>query len=214
MRLDEIINTIDKNISGKMKRVPDTKDGSVKNPEFLGKGAFSYAVNDKNDPHMINKKSNDVAYGAYDGFDFYVKELINANIMGSNPFAPRVYKRSEFNMDKARGKYFKYKMEKLFPLGEITFDEAEGLVRQLEPNKFIELDPDKHKYYPASAIASIVNAIVKGTIGTSNENLDQLARLIRKVEEKNRLILDIHASNVMIRRTPHGPQIVITDPLV
>jgi hypothetical protein len=49
-----------------------------------------------------------------------------------------------------------------------------------------------------------------------DSNLKGALNLIRKIIQKSNgnITLDLHKDNIMVRGTPSGPQLVITDPLV
>jgi hypothetical protein len=150
-----------------------------------------------------------------DGYLVYVQAIVNSK--SSNRHLPRIYDVRVWKDSKNRIVY-KVVMEKLIDIGTLSEPEIYVLFRSLfkDENKVKELfDQDANNF--ASMIDFIDHAI-KGNIDlsmlqqTTNE-FQQAVTLIKRAQHQSDATVDIGYNNVMARRTPYGPQLVITDPL-
>ncbi|MEM4258074.1 MAG: hypothetical protein QXL17_02845 [Candidatus Thermoplasmatota archaeon] len=110
-----------------------------------------------------------------------------------------------------------FKMEPLVEFSQATREELLVLfqkmfgtepTKQLSPNELREeitkiIEKAVHGKYTADYLNQIKDPYLKNAIS-----------LIKKVRAKTKAYVDIHRENVMLRRTPYGLQLVITDPLV
>jgi len=207
--LEKQIETVvspDGKYRGKFKNVSSPNDGSA--------GFFSRVKDDKTDPHMIVKNTIKPQYS--DGYHTYIKELIERDLIDTNPHFPRVYnvKRIE---DRHGYNVYKYTMEKLVRLVDLSPEMQKAvLVNNFKVNPE-ELEILENKYEERAIgfyIAEFLEAGAGGDVSRikSSSLVDALKVLGVIKEENNMLSFDIHINNYMIRMTSHGPQIVLTDP--
>lgn len=238
MKLSEIIQQVDKthryygpfnDTRGLMNRI------STKSPA----GFYSKVTPNKKDPHMVDKST--FISTADDGSDAYLGYI--AGIKGDlNPFFPRVYKvtRVKDTRGNIRPKYI---LEKLVPLSALSDDEADALCRYVHPQLMDDIErmrahsvhPDKNDYNAPVVIDLLIEAIISmfdnpsefgvlsntKPIHSSNKLLQKAIHKIIDIIDNgptnymglSKFRLDIKDDNFMVRRTPHGPQLVITDPL-
>lgn len=227
MLLEELINTRTKEYNLK------NPIGKIKEPKnVLGKGTASVVFNDKNDPHMVNKKSHEVNFnkgsegfsmGRYDGFRDYAKFIIDNKLADKNPWFPRIYEMKNFSHTDSGQNVQKYKIEKLIGLQNLTQQEIDFLYKKLFS---IETDDDHDYSNKMEDLEILVNYISIGfTRGESyleyarditieDNTLSQAIDYVMKFKNQYKISLDDWTlDNLMFRRTSYGPQIVIVDPV-
>jgi hypothetical protein len=191
MKLKQLCEAFDQEVA-------DTfPDSSKEDPEVKGSGFFA-AVKGDEDPFMINKVNKgideDPAYDAY----------VNNKLAQSNPHFPRIYQIQ-------RGK--KWKMEKLpFTLEEyLNTDDHEENTHRFNLINNIYFDGaalnDKGKLYDLVKSAS---SPIK--LESYKKALGMIEQEFLSLRKSNKFRYDLHANNIMVRLTPQGPQLVITDP--
>lgn len=170
----------------------------------LGAGDYANVYASRSDPHMVNritkqKKSNSINPRP-DAFEIYAHNILSSKIGESNPTFPRIYKRSDG----------KYQIEKLIPIRDVDLKELYGF---MENNFNYSLSDDK-----GELIADLV-MIIQDSIGygdysnIKNKSIIDACKWIGKLVVASGTNTDIHAGNIMFRRTQHGIQLVITDPI-
>lgn len=192
-------------------------------PNFLGRGKFSTVRNDKTDPHLV-KKSN-IAPSEQDddgdGFNIYIK-YIHEQKLQDNIHFPRVYTAKKIS-DKT-GKYiYKYTLEKLEEWGALSAKEFEYIVE----NMFDGLASEGQNYdfndftTRVRTVKAASKIIQKACLGRDDglemlkpDDLYEACLTISNIAEIYDMRPDVHPANIMFRRTPHGVQLVITDPLL
>lgn len=225
MLLEELINTKTKEYSLK------NPIGKIKEPkDILGKGTASVISNDKNDPHMVNKKSHDVNFnerglpgftmGRYDGFRDYAKFIVDNNLAEKNPWFPRIYEMKNFSHNDSGQNVQKYKMEKLIELDDLSDDEISFLIEKMFNFETREDHPSDNLNFLTVLISEIINHGVSYSEKVNNIKIidETFLSAIKYLEEfevqYDANFEDIFTNgNIMFRRTPHGPQLVIVDPV-
>lgn len=174
----------------------------------LGRGYFSRVNPDKNDPHMVIKRStspmgpNHARKG--DGFQEYVKMLVDNKLMDNIHF-PKVYK-AKTVVDKSNTHRNTFTIERLQSIESISKEEFESLV-------------ERHLLRPvadAEGLADRISGACHSEYDRKNyirmESLKEACEIIEELDNISHFRLDIHEDNLMVRRTPHGLQLVISDP--
>lgn len=179
------------------------------NKGAIGSGLFSSVHQDRNDPHMVNKR-NDTPLGPQhmqkeDGFDFFVRQLV-ANKQMDNIHFPKVYS-ADKNTDSTGTHRSKYTMEKLEPLGNVTDKELEAIV---------EAHMNQSAWNTELLAGDIEVSCYSKSMRTKKikmESLIEACEFIEDLVDISDFHLDLHEGNLMVRRTPYGLQLVINDPL-
>lgn len=198
----------------------DDRDGrrhviKRKGTEHLGSGTFASAYHDpKQSPHEVRKVSKEMHERKIDGFYYYIKELEN-NPDNDNPYYPRfsaikIYKKPEVKPKTwSTGAYVTYsaQMEKLYNIRELKASEKQYILSKLHGESTID-QTDHNK-----SIVSIVRDQMHGDGKATDPHFIRAIEFINKVASEHSYLADIHDDNIMFRRTPYGPQLVITDPL-
>jgi len=164
----------------------------------LGGGWFA-SVTDDEDPHMVNKATHrqDPAYAAYVDF------LLKNKLAQANPHFPRIY-------EIGNGQW---KMEKL-PYTLSQFFEVQDYDQYINNKDMIgnmylkDFDPNRITSWDFDSPTNI-------KLGTYRKALELVhaARIAyNETNPEKRLTDDLHPGNIMVRLTPQGPQLVITDP--
>lgn len=176
-------------------------------------GGYAAGYEDEEDPHLYNKKSHYPSYLENDAYFNYINGI--KPYISSNPFFPRVYL---INLEKdPSGKIIpSYKMEKLHSIKDFDDESMKGLCR----NIFKKLPDTDNKFVPKYAyqknvLQNIEHALESNNYSNiKNKELIQALKIIKKIKESNpKFQYDTSVNNFMIRATPVGPQLVITDPL-
>jgi hypothetical protein len=203
----------------------------------LGKGLYSRVRTDPHDPHMAIKSEK----GAYDVFKmdynaYYAWVKAISPYMKSNPYLPRVYVIDD-RTDASGSKNPRYKMEKLYSPDEVNLKVLLALAEKLYDEQTmrdirIEAKQVYDQYYDGQygtdEIAKnkfklyfwreyIANSYKLWELGdeSDDENLKQALAIVKSLitGPDAQHSEDMHDGNFMIRITPHGPQLVFTDPI-
>jgi len=183
-------------------------------------GHFSFVKHDEDEPHMITKyhrRPDEMG----DAFVSYAKLLKKKKIWNKNIHFPRIY---VTNDDKdAEGRVFRdWTMEKLVSWKNVSEEELRELIsryfRGPEINRFLsgKFTPllEYAEQIPLYCISYFWNKNHGRFIVNNDEFKWALDFLKDIVNGEYGYIgsLDLHADNVMYRRTPVGVQLVFTDP--
>lgn len=172
-------------------------------------GHFSTVKTNANDPHTVIKtaRKRDNAYNSYADF------IMHNKLAQSNPHFPRIY-------TSAGGKH--WEMEKLqntlreYLMDETTTDEEFNERFEMITNLYI-----KDKYTPmlksphlsiGLRLRHLISAL-KDPGKIKLESYKEAIETLHAFISKNKFEDDIRDANIMIRRTPVGPQLVLLDPV-
>jgi hypothetical protein len=206
--------TLNRNLDGD--KVPDPRNK-------IGSGHFSVARPDR-DPHMIKKYNHN--FEDHDPFNDYVEYIVEHKLTG-NPYFPRVYNIKTVSDPNGQQSH-KYTIEKLISAKELEPEEVSTLIERtftdMVAKDIIETssEPDNIRFYHNSEtyslhstwVQNIHSAIEYGdTSNITDENLSEAVKVIHDMIKNLKFANDLHANNVMYRRTKYGVQPVISDPL-
>jgi hypothetical protein len=175
----------------------------------LGYGAYAKVYASKN-PLDAYKKST-----ADDGFQFYVRGILQYNKSKGqlNPYFPNFYRVNEFKAKDSEASVMHLKMERLNEIDDLNIEDLKEMMVKMFGDSDVAGDAHKTTY-----VDDIVDRIEEYCLGRNLKivdfRLEEALELIKELVDKHDLRLDIHEGNVMWRRSPQGPQLVITDPLV
>lgn len=174
----------------------------------LGRGLFSKVVPDKNDPHMVQKRTTSPMGPDHpvkaDGFEQYVRMLVDNDFMDNIHF-PKVYKANTTtdNTDTHRSTYT---IERLADISTISEEEFQALAERCL----------SRPVYDVKGLADRIGTACESEYGRKTyikmETLYEACELIEAMDKVSDFRLDLHEGNLMVRRTPHGLQLVISDP--
>lgn len=221
MLLEELINlqTVRRNVGKKLKNNEHSNDRNR-----LGHGYYSNVYKNK-DPHLVTKVSRIPSRKIEDNdpYWFFIRRLTETKINERNPYFPRVYSikrysdsdpESETNINEIRNA----QIEKLEELDQLTEDEIYTIFQKIRNEK--EVDYLRGYPYDQSKLIHFIPDTIKEDLSSSyllndveDFNYKEAILFLRKLKkENNRISFDIHKGNLMVRRTPYGVQLVITDP--
>lgn len=174
----------------------------------LGRGVFAKVTADKKDPHMVNKRTIQPMGPEHrvkaDGFNQYVR-MLKANDVMDNIHFPKVYKATT-STDKTGTHRDSYTIEVLEKLSSISKEEFEALAERC----FFR------PVYDADALAERVSEACESAYGRKSyikmETLLEACEIVERFSHESDFQLDLHEGNLMVRRTPMGLQLVISDP--
>jgi len=183
-----------------------------KSDASIGHGYFSSVAPDDDDPHFVNKRSVRVVNrkGTHDAYWGYVYYIIK-NKLYENPYFPRIYDVKRI-VDKDGKMHFTAKMEKLHPFNP---NDIEGTVLPLVRRMLTKEARSDFLEITAQGLLTTIKLAIESNNYLKFFKDEQLIDAIKKLQDymnKYWAELDLHQNNVMIRRTPYGPQLVFTDP--
>ena len=187
--------------------------------KVLGHGAYATAVKvkGKNEVMKISRGTADVAD---DPWYQYVSRLASDDHIASNPWFPRVYKMKVYETTDKVFKYFYVAyMEELYPLTSLGDDELRHLIAK-------SVQPKLTSRIRAAIPMSTYDPMKKLETMDAQKLRDVLVDKVRSWKARDPQLkqaldflmnfhkdTDITEWNIMVRRTPVGPQLVLADPL-
>lgn len=199
-------------------------DGLPKDPnagERLGSGTFSSASEDKADPHMVSKQQHrkHSVSGLTDMFDEYAVIIARDKLWNMVHF-PRVYTIKSY-VDPQGETKSQWSMEKLIPMNSKSLNHLE--INSLCERYFDEYvyeeisDAEFHLGEIAYQIEKIIeedalHLIIDETFRAASK---KLIAVYHELQGKYpSATMDLHDENIMYRRSPHGLDMVFSDPFV
>lgn len=151
-----------------------------------------------------------------DGYNFYIDYLIRNNLIGTNPFFPRVYKIKKYQINSKT--YYSYDIERLIPLNEAS-------LIQLKHMYYYLFGREAHRpvftkeHLLSSIVRSMRGALIVNDTKVYNDQFAKAVEILNIIMEKikssgiiRNVGWDLGRNNFMMRITNNAPQLVITDP--
>jgi hypothetical protein len=181
------------------------------NDTIIGAGHYANVRKHKGDPHLVVKSQHsyvDEKELKLDSYYQYLNFIRYHKIADKNIHFPRTYKKQLYAKDNKKN--YTLEIEKLEHLTDLNIKELSAIFNK----DFVDVgDVESIKDYKK------VPDIIKYTLNSGNMDkirsttLKTSCMILRKIAKKlKKSTYDIHISNIMFRRTPHGPQLVFTDP--
>lgn len=191
----------------------------------LGRGISNIALDNKRDPHTVIRHNSNVDNPSIDSSHGYYGWLVNTKAYNENPYYPRVYEKSTIT-DKSGKKLIKYEIEKLSPIETLDLTMIRALTHKLFDditinkilrrrvsstiNPWHDIDDDER------ALLILFDGLEEVYYGAKSRDV-YLNAAMQQAKELSDLNYasgsDLHRGNVMVRFTPHGPQLVLVDPI-
>lgn len=220
MKLTEIFDpeVVDKTIN---KNLQKTKNfyGNDFSKDSMGYGLFSFVRPDKRDPHLISKRHKNPEWEKSAMPDLFIKyaEMVMDEKLWNMIHFPRIYKLTTLT-DVEDKKLRKWKIEKLYDASTLNHEEVQSLMERYFGSgiyKTVGLPPNKITYrhvlqYLANTIK--VNDLEKIKDETLLNACKKLIEIKDRLSQKTEIPFDLGYSNIMIRRTKFGPEVVFSDP--
>lgn len=215
--LEAIVNPAQatKQFSGKLKR---REWGGGSGRKELGMGGYASVKPHPTDDFLVKKHHTGPDAAADDGYNAYIKYVIDNDLM-DNPHFPRVYNITKIK-DKAGKFIYTYDVEKLNDLNSMTREDYEAIINthfNSNAMHFADFDSDS-VWENAMRMAKVVRSGIQSDTPSyfTGSFRDAVKKIIAdryniRRENGSAVGLDVHAGNIMFRRTPHGPQLVLTD---
>ena len=196
-----------------------------KDVEHLGTGSFASAYSHKDRPGDVRKISTkfEVGYAPPDSFWNWI-EFLSKHEHNDNPYFPRfrqitVYKNEKNDM------VYSVQVERLQSLDKLSQEQLDSVYHKIWGENYrkaaktasrMGLLPDANtldKYH--------LSAFVKQSITKSNiyelavdEEFKQAAAVVKEfISWSSDAYLDLHHENIMVRTTPYGAHLVLSDPV-
>ena len=216
---------------------PHAENPDIKN---LGTGAFASAYQHKDTPHDVTKGSK--ASYVPDGFQALFTALSKDKEAQANPYFPRFRSINKFqgeveaghNPDQKKRSSYVLKVEKLEPYKKLSEKEREMLVNKIfnehgedvinhyweEETRNAQNPRGQPQRFPGEKFAWAIRACLEGDTWEDelrwtieDKKFEQAIEFLQKAAEESGYRFDLHADNLMVRRTSVGVQLVLNDPL-
>lgn len=189
-------------------------------PEYQGgSGVFAHVEVQKDSPFIAKKQNHFPVYDINkDSYFAYVNAIAKNHLSQKNPFFPRVYSvdvekdsngllRPSYDIETLQGPD-NFDTEALMSLGKKLFSEFDGYFTVGK-----NIAPLDVTVQMSRILLRNLHSHTRRDIRNKHlvEAMDLITQLLQ--DNKGFFWLDMHAGNIMFRGTPHGPQLVITDPL-
>lgn len=203
--------------------LPSFATSPVSKRHYMDHGHFSSVFGHPDNPHDVLKGTR--RFTEEDGYEAFIRALANDEKMRDNIYMPRIRTARVVTSTKTDQRASMIRMERLEPLTNLSEREAHMLLVNLigreaaiekknqynKNNVFIKND---YKRGWREALSGILNSHSSGVPSDSIINDDWLEayKWVRDIARDQGWNMDLHSENWMFRRTPFGPQLVITDP--
>lgn len=191
---------------------------------YLGGGYFGQAFSMPGDIETVDKISrlNQNSWDM-DGYYAYINAVKDIRDETHNPFLPQIY--NVKRVESTNNSYLLVTIERLYDIKLLEADELRRVFENLI-DRTIPDDEVKHlpmvRLYVRDYNSNLTEAWIELIVYLLRDKLPdfkiQNPQLIEAMAIVKKLMSygytnDLHGSNIMIRRTKYGPQLVITDPL-
>lgn len=210
MRIEHLLELINTDVS-QHRYNGVFRSGNEEDPSALGSGNFSTVKSDKKDPHMVRKHHHTpTGPGFEDEYVTFINFIIENKI--HSPFFPRVYNVKQI-ADKRKDKVYKYTLERLNSYNDVSYQELVVLIKRLVD---MHIKPTMNKREIIIELGLLLEDAVKnGNMSAiKDDHLIEAINIFRTYYKMHAPFLDMsNSGNLMFRRTVHGIQLVIADPV-
>lgn len=177
-------------------------------------GNFASVYNSGNDPHMVNRVERKPLKA--NNYKLFVDFLTNSNEARNNIHFPKIYTVKTY-ADESGKKRSEYKIEKLHHLYDLNEHELDAILLTHFRHNGDAADVPQNVNAKTNDIFTAMQAYLTNHSYryTPISKLKAAADLLLRAASENGIPLDkldIGGNNIMVRRTPTGSQLVITDP--
>jgi hypothetical protein len=220
MRIKDIISEENFEFKKNSPKVDKIHDRYRKSGKWLGSGAYAsvYKTKKVDVGHVAKVSTLDYLEDnghEKDGYYQWINAVLKAP---PNRYLPQVLKAAihepkiKSNSRYREHPYMDVKLERLYPVSQLTQEGIDFIANQI----FLK----QKKGWRINEILFRIHDHIEGAKNKQyrivDEDLIEALSLIEKITGRNMpdsYDIDLHGENVMIRITPYGPQLVITDPL-
>ena len=203
-----------------------------KNSEELGFGSYGTVFTTKDEPGTITKIVRNATNLKSDQYFKYVSALAKNDRISRNPYFPKIY---SIKIEKDRSGMSRYSVdmesllnfdslsiEEMYMLGEKMFfnfyafaKDARARIQDVLGMKDAKMQSKKTASFAImKAMERVIVYGAKVETYIKDPNLKGALLILKSLVNKHEASPDIHSGNIMVRRGPGGPQLVITDPVV
>lgn len=191
------------------------------NAADLGVGHYARVRQDKTDPHMVVKSGHrpESEDDGKDAFESYIDHIIKHKLQDNIHF-PRVYNTKRIT-DRIQQSIVKYQIEKLVKWSELSKEELESVAEShfnFDSEAFSNIKTGEGMSDEKKLMRWMREAMRRAThrgdyslikLDSLKDALFEVVKIAKYTDND----LDLHGENFMYRRTPHGLQLVLADPL-
>jgi hypothetical protein len=196
-----------------------------KKTQFLGAGYYSTVLSSDDNPHDVVKGSRGTTKQK-DGYEAFIRALANDPEMRDNIHMPRIRSAKVMSSTDGKKSNLLVRLERLHEIRHLSEREAYDILVRLIGRE------NARKYWlhamdmPGGSkmrtnwpwvLGEYLDAYsAEKETRTEYPILDaellQAYKWASSIAKKEGWVMDLHSGNWMIRRTPYGPQLVISDP--
>lgn len=241
MKLNELKTVTPKELTPKLQKQGDDFRAALKNvqpPEnmrVLGSGSYAQTYSNEDEPGTVTRVTRRVQNPNQDAYYKYLSAIAKSDRIQRNPYFPKIYS-VKVTQDMLGNHAYSVDMERLLDfdtlspeecvmLGERMFFNFTGFTKayvarrkEIAPthmrDKISVKDKGTAGFVLLKAIEKCINYGEEVATYVKDPRLKEAMIILRSLIKKNReMSSDIHDGNIMVRRGPGGPQLVITDPV-
>jgi len=206
-------NVESKKFGGTLKHRDIFRRSRYNNKKEIGKGTHSSVKDDPRDPHMV-VKNNTQPYSSErskDGFAKFVEFLIDSDLLDNIHF-PKVYNIKRIT-DQDRNFIYAYRLEKLYDMDILSLEELNA-IRETHLKDIPEFTSKGNGIEDIAAMTG--EALSYGDFSYLRGSYAKDLKLLHDWFKENQIKLglkeDLIYKNIMVRKTPYGNQLVLSDP--
>ena len=215
MRINELITPRELTKTTAKPHEPELTARQERNIDYEqpGWGKFSRGQSDPKDPFLYKKKSHLPVELKDDAYYQYIQAA--KEHMKSNPYFPRVYKIALHQDPNGKVKP-EYNIEQLHtdladPEGNIDVSHGRDIDAAIAERILYTVPENLNVNGLAMYLDSVARKQDYSNI--RDKKLVQALELINQVVAQGHFQWDLHNENLALRLTPHGPQLVLMDPI-
>lgn len=196
------------------KTLPSFATDTYRGKNYIDQGYFSSVFGHPDNPHDVVKGSK--RFDSEDGYEGFIRALAEDETMRDNIYMPRIRTARVITSTKTGQKSTMIRMERLQQLKALSEREAYmilvnliGRTNAFEYKETKEVDTWQRalKYF-----LDMHSGNMPPSSDIINEDWLEAYNWVQRVSREKGWHMDLHSENWMMRRTPYGPQLVITDP--
>lgn len=213
-----------------LKKIQPSDDMNV-----LGSGGDARVYVNNDEPGTVTRVTRSVEDPKKDSYFKYISAIAKSDRIQRNPYFPKIYSVKIVPNNRGRQAY-SVEMERLMDfdtlsaeecvmLGERMFFNFAGFAKEYVARRK-EIVPTQHRDNVSMKSKGTAGFVLLKAIEKCIHHAEKVATYIKDPRLKEALIIlrslikqdqeinaDIHDGNIMVRRGPGGPQLVLTDPV-
>ena len=211
MKIIDILREYEIDYKQKKVKKPPVVPGDTEKFKRLGSGYFSVVGVSDDSPQDVVKVN---MYGDLkDGYNAFVKALIDNERARNSVLFPRIRSVRELKTPEDEYPRLLVRMERLEPLFNLGIEELRHMVARYTSAKVEDLEYNNDKFDMINLFVDIIRGDSLVSAKVTDTKLKNAIQWLQEIAQEEKFFFDLHSENMMVRRTPYGPQLVLSDPL-